>query len=485
MLDRFTVPAFVKSIIFIKAMLVSSELETKLALKNEAVQIQVCADYNFHSEEQFKVTYWSRVLATLCSHSQHFGGISATSLKQWWNTSISQRSLPGLRKVLFMVLKDSTELITLSEIKSRYYTHFDLPNPASENKAPGQSASLVGRFAKSLWRIAVGGDNSDDDEHSYSSQMIDENELIFSIDVVRRVSKEILCRLREKAGLNGGPLESILVTESDVAASISEIMKDGKQEEPFVDLTSQHLSQITVSCLVDYWKALPFTVNNFNCLKLPPVDADAETPMSPVSERDKAYVISAIAAEKLMAQEASLTSQWTAVDNKLKEHLKAGRKPLALVALKERKILEQRLEEIQIYKLKLAESTSVTQTAVIQQAVLEAISVGNKAAQTTMAQTSPEDVEEILEQAEELRNEVKQISEAVAGSVDIDDAVLLEYEELVKKRDDEKEAKALDMIDAIPSPPTELPELPIPQSAPKTSAPQLVVPEEWFSDIKE
>jgi ribosomal protein S4 len=207
--------------------------------------------------------------------------------------------------------------------------------------------------------------------------------------------------------------------------------------------------------------------------------------MAPVSERDKAYVISAIASEKLMAQEASLTTQWTTVDNKLKEHLKAGRKPLALVALKERKVLEQRLEEIQIYKLKLAESTSVTQTAVIQQAVLEAISVGNKAAQITMAQTCPEDVEEILEQAEELRNEVKQISESVAGSIDIDDAVLLEYEELVKKRDDDKHLKALDMIDSIPSPPTELPEIQIPQATPKTSAPQLVVPEEWFSDIKE
>jgi hypothetical protein len=336
-----------------------------------------------------------------------------------------------------------------------------------------------------LWRIAVGGDNSDDDESSHSSQIIDENELIFSIDVLRKVAKDILGRLREKAGLNGGPLESILVTESDVTASISEIFKDDGQAEPFEELNAQLRTQIAVTCLVDHWKALAFTVNNFNCLKLPPVDADAETPMAPVSERDKAYVISAIASEKLMAQEASLTTQWTTVDNKLKEHLKAGRKPLALVALKERKVLEQRLEEIQIYKLKLAESTSVTQTAVIQQAVLEAISVGNKAAQITMAQTCPEDVEEILEQAEELRNEVKQISESVAGSIDIDDAVLLEYEELVKKRDDDKHLKALDMIDSIPSPPTELPEIQIPQATPKTSAPQLVVPEEWFSDIKE
>jgi uncharacterized phage infection (PIP) family protein YhgE len=168
----------------------------------------------------------------------------------------------------------------------------------------------------------------------------------------------------------------------------------------------------------------------------------------------------------------------------VRDHLKAGRKPLALAALKERKLIEQRLEEIQIYKLKLAESSTLTQTAVIQQAVIAAINVGNQAAKTTIDQ-SVEDVEEIIEQAAELRNQVKEISETITGGLtDIDDAVLLEYEQLVKEREENKEEEQkeamMEMIDAIPSPPTA--EVESPKLA--VSSPKAIVPEEWFSDIQ-
>ncbi len=157
---------------------------------------------------------------------------------------------------------------------------------------------------------------------------------------------------------------------------------------------------------------------------------------------------------------------------------------MALASLKERKMIEQRLEEIQIYKLKLTESTSLTQTAVIQQAVIEAVAVGNQAARATLETNSVETVEEILEQADELRNEVKQISEAITGTAtDIDDAVLLEYEELVKEKNEYEMAEREAMLDMIPSPPSELPQIPA-QSVPAQQEKPAIVPEEWFSDLQ-
>ena len=465
-------------------MLISPDLESKLALRNEAVQIQVCADYNFHSEERFKVNYWTRVVQTLASCScNHLGGISFLSLKRWWAREVSPRSLPGLRKVLGIAIAESKELFVLSDIRIRYNMQFNVPTSPPDQRNKKQGPSIVSRLANSLWKLALGGDTSDGEDSPRSREsMIDENEVIFSEAILRKISKSVLEKLQKKAGLDGGPLESILITESDVTALVIEMLRDATVDEPFVQIVPHVASLVTVWCLVEMWKALPFTVNNFNCLKLPPVDS-VDAP-GPVTDRDRAYLMSAIASEKLMAQETSLTDQWNLIDAKVRDHLKAGRKPLALAALKERKLVEQRLEEVQIYKLKLAESSSLTQTAVIQQAVIAAINVGNQAARTTIDR-SVEDVEEIIEQADELRNQVKEISEAITGgTTDIDDAVLLEYEQLVRERDEVKELTdreaLMQMIDAIPSPPTaevESPKI-------KPASPKAIVPEEWFSDIE-
>jgi hypothetical protein len=461
---------------------VSSELESKLALRNDTVQIQVCSDYNFHSEEEFKVNYWTRVILVIAGESSsHLGGVTPLSLKQWWVKYISPRSLPGLRKVLLTAVNQSRDLIILSEIRNKYNTCFNIPVTPGESTQKNQGPSLVSRIASSFWRMALGGDNSDgEDSPTAKAPMIDQNEVIFSQEILKKFSGTVLYALQTRAGLDGGPLESILVTEADVASVCSDIMKKSCIQIPFAALTPQVVNMCVISCLVETYRAIPFTVDRFNCLKLPPVDS-SESPES-VTERDKAYLMSAIASEKLMTQETALTEQWNAVDAKLKEHLRAGRKPLALNALKERKMVEQRLEEIQIYKLKLAESSSVTQTAVIQKAVITAIQVGNQATRSTVDQVADE-AAEIVEQAEELRNEVNLISQSITGTAtDIDDAVLLEYEELVKERDQDKEGSLKEaLIDAIPAPPTAPIESPIQETAPPAN---VIVPEEWYNDLQ-
>ena len=440
--------------------MVSEELSSKLALKNEAVQIQVCADYNFHSEELFKVNYWTKVILTLSqtlSGGTGIVGISASSLKLWWNAHVGPRSLPGLRKVLHVALQQSSELDSLSRLKQSFDLHFfnkSIPQPSI--------VSRVARFAvSSLYRLAVGGDTTEDAE-------IDDNEILFSKELLTKIARDVLRALQSKAGLDGGPLDSILVTELDVLKIVSASEGSDSAGNAFATLPVNQKTQILLTLLVEQGGAVGFRVADLSCLKLPLVDSKAA---APVTERDKAYVMSEIAAEKLMTQETSLSDQWALVDKKLREHLAAGRKPLALAALKERKMIEQRMEEIQIYKLKLAESSSVHQTAVIQQAVVQAIAVGTQAARAEMIDI--DDTEEILSDAKTLQDHVRDVAHLMADGESVDDSVLLEYEKLVSQQAEAKEMEKDKLIDEIPSPPT---------IAPVEKAPQVIIPEEWIEE---
>ena len=139
--------------------------------------------------------------------------------------------------------------------------------------------------------------------------------------------------------------------------------------------------------------------------------------------------------------------------------------------------MEARIEQIQTYKLRLAESHSVTQTAVIQQAVVDAIAIGTKAAKTVKIG----DIEDILDEAAELRDEVRAVGEAIGQGIAVDDeldeAVLREYEDMVHEKELEK---IEELVGAIPSPPTEIPEPEQPTRSPSTKAPVLAIPDEYL-----
>ena len=429
----------------------------KLALNNEAVQLQVCADYNFHSEEEFKLNYWKKVIKIL-SENKKIGPISPHSLKQWWSSSVG-RSLPGLTKVLFAITRRNDEFVTLSALRSRYETLFTLHSVSA-----GNSLSALSRLNRWIWGGLSYSTNKEKEES------VEESEIIFSSEILQKCAKQILTFLQSQTGLDGGPLESILVTESDVLKTILNYLKNETFEPPFAHLPNSHLCVVVMVVLVDACKAIPFQISEISCLKLPLVDASTSTtPLEDVSDRDRAFIVSRIASEKLMAQESSLGVQWTAADEKIKQHLASGRKALAVTALKERKMIEERMEEIQIFKLKLAECNSLTQTAVIQQAVIDAIAIGCSATKTVA--TSAEQIEEIIEEATELRNQVKEVSVSIAGTQEEDDeaAILLEYEKLIKDQ-------RADQIDIIPSPPTTAP--PLVAVAPKIA----IIPEEWINE---
>ena len=439
----------------------SDELKTALAADNEAVQIQVCSDYNFHAEEEFKLKYWTKVLLILSTskgqHS-HIKGVSVYSLKQWWAATVSNRSLPGLSKILFELTSSSrkrtSDFTTMSAVWERYNTIFRLTSSQTRQTF----ASKLSEAAKWAFNGLFGVSLIDE-------SFLDEYEIILSNRNVHQIAKGIFTSLQSSTNSGSAPPTPILVSESDISKLLLQQSALGEIKSPFVGLSISNMTAIIMTELVESFKAVPFQVNNaFCCLKLPPFDA---TPPPEVTDNDKAQVMSRIASEKLIAEESNLTHQWTEADELIKQHLAAGRRALALTALKQRKLIEQRMDEIQMFKLKLAECHSVTQTAIFQQTVIDAIS----SAASVANRISPEEVENVLQEALETRTQVDQVSLAIGESIKAqsdDESILLEYEQLVRA-----EKTDSDLIDSIPSPPTQLPAQP---------APTLIVPEEYIYD---
>ena len=111
-------------------LVVTEDLKSQLALGNEAVQIQVTADYNFHSEESFKLNYWTKVVGVLsCTQPEMLVGVTVGSLKDWWSAAVTRRSLPGLGKVLYTSLNmaGGSSICAFSDIKERHQKIFSPP----------------------------------------------------------------------------------------------------------------------------------------------------------------------------------------------------------------------------------------------------------------------------------------------------------------------------------------------------------------------
>jgi len=122
----------------------------KLGTDNESVQLQVCSDYNFHSEESFKINYWVKVIEVLMDDDG--ACVSANSIRDWWRTIVNpNRRLPGLEKVLKAAVRDKSKgLVTLSHFKHRYDVLW------SPNSAPARSGSIVTKTAGVLGSLARG-----------------------------------------------------------------------------------------------------------------------------------------------------------------------------------------------------------------------------------------------------------------------------------------------------------------------------------------
>ena len=443
-------------------LVVTEDLKSQLALGNEAVQIQVTADYNFHSEESFKLNYWTKVVGVLsCTQPEMLVGVTVGSLKDWWSAAVTRRSLPGLGKVLYTSLNMDLEhpggeaghqippvFRYQGETPKNFFPSVPTgPMPSPTSGIVGKAASVMKSVARSLWRL-VG-----EDEGGEPVSELAEDEIIFHKASVLRYSKKIL------ASLGSG---SVLVTEDRIRELI------GKPEEgrsPFVKLTSHQLTTVVVTALVEQLKAVPFVVDQHNCLKLP---ADYPSEVTEVSEAEKAVLMHEIALEKLAGEERSLTGKWTEATVRLQEHLRTGRQPLALAALKERKLIEKRIEDIQIFKLKLEESASMAHTAILHQTVISAIAISSAATKTAFSKTAVDDVSELMEAVDGMQRRIQEVNDALAPSDELtDESVLDEYNQLLL-------ASIPDVPNApLPSIPEVFEETSTPPELPATRAPQL------------
>ena len=387
-------------------MLLSDSIRTELALDNESVQLQVSSDYNFHSEESFKLNYWSRVIEVVNFHGE---GIAMTpsSLKAWWSLNVNKRSLVGINKVLSVC----PGLILYSQISADYGRIYksDFAGFSSVNSSWFGSAK---RAAWTVWSLFRGA------EEEGPSGWTDD-ELFLQKHSLNKFARSII------APLQG--LEPVVVTED----RILEILSLQGAQAPFTQLTGRQLTILVVTALVCKFGAVPFLLDETKCLKLPPSGENcAETP--PVTEGEKAILMYELALEKLSQEETVLAEKWEKAEQKVNEHLRAGRKPLALAALKERKLIEKRIENLHVFKLKLEESTSLTQTAIMQQTVVNALTVG--AAATRAVKIAPAtQIAELMHSVEEMQDEINSVTHALGSSTPEDSDVLNEYEEMLAK----------------------------------------------------
>ena len=457
----------------LRTMIPDEALRTRLALNNESVQIQVCSDYNFHSEEQFKINYWTKVFETFSSNSNLLGPLSGSTIRTWWGSNVQPRTLPGLEKILFQAVREN-KIFTASEILSRYHQLYR-PVSSSMNEGassiPRKAVSMIGSLARGVWNLAIGSEPEDHTDHRISA-----DEIFFLPERIEKFSQKFL-----DDSFNSSSNEtSQLITEDEIRKRIertaSDLVEDinvhGVNEGyPFARISAGDMAGILTAILVEKFDAIPFIAgDNIKCVK---IFCSNKKNDRMVTEADKAYIVSKAAIARLTDREAELNKRWSNVDTTIREHLKCGRKNLALTALRERKMIEKQIDDVQIYKLKLQETSSMTETAMIQKIVVDAIAETSKAGKATLIGLEKQ-VQDVVDEATEVREQVNEIGTIIGGSTQVeDDECVEEYEKLVHQLEQEKEKEMEQRLTqlAIPTVPSEIPVSPVKE----TRAPQILI----------
>ena len=455
-------------------------LRSRLGLTSDSVQIQVCSDYNFHSEEEYKINYWVKVIETFSSFSNLLGPVSPSTIRIWWNSNVHQRSLPGLEKVLYQSLVDNKKLISLTEIISNYHRLYrPVSNELSSTGAvvssiPRKAISLIGSLARGVWNQFV-VNSLEDDEQSLGKKISAEETLL----VDEKIEKFTQNVLNDLSTSSTAPL---LITDDDVLNQINRLVEKSSVDDvnihginegyPFCRITASDMVGVVTVCLVQKFSAIPFIAgDNIKCLKIFRGTQKTEE-TSIVTEMDKAYIVSRAAIARLSKREEELHKRWSAVETTIREHLKYGRKNLALTALRERKMVEKQIDDVQIYKLKLEESSSVTETAVMQKIVVDAISETSKAGKVTL-KSIERNVQDVVDEANELREQVDEVANVISGGVsnlEDDESVNKEYEKMVREMAQDKEKGMEERLAEL-----SLPSVPVTEPTASTRAPQIQI----------
>ncbi|KAI7840375.1 hypothetical protein COHA_005919 [Chlorella ohadii] len=165
--------------------------------------------------------------------------------------------------------------------------------------------------------------------------------------------------------------------------------------------------------------------------------------------------------------------------NKAKEYQKKNNKKGALAALRQKKMYEGQLEQIDNSLARLGEQRAALENLSAQAEVINALKVGADASKGAMKAMKIESVDQVLDDINDANDQMKQIQDALAmptglGAEMDEDDLLQELEDLEEEHLDELKHEAAS-VPATRIPQQALPELP---SAPKTQAAPAKTPEE-------
>lgn len=111
-----------------------------------------------------------------------------------------------------------------------------------------------------------------------------------------------------------------------------------------------------------------------------------------------------------------------------KEHLAAGKKDLALLALRKKKYQEGLLEKTNQQLLNLEQLTNQIEFAIVEQQVFAGLQQGNSILKEIQQEMSLEAVENLMEETAEAIAYQEEISRALSGKLTADDEMDLESE---------------------------------------------------------
>jgi hypothetical protein len=306
-------------------------LLTHLAINNESVQIQVCSDYNFHSEESFKINYWTKVIECVMDEYKsdfQVACISACTLRQWWKCEInSARRLVGLEKILKSATTFPRGLMTLSNLKLRFDHLWLSPSLAEQTSIASRTVSMLRKFARGIWNYAMAASPTEDDGGEIFG--VDPDEPIFISYQVEKFTQHVLKNIWSKEGTDSG----LVLSELDIQDALSSTGVTVAEGIPFCAISKLQLVTVVMVTLVDKFGAIAFVAGSARCVKIFPKTNPGQG--DHVTEADKAYILNKFAIRRLGEREEELTRKWSQVDEMIKNHLSANRKQLALSALKE------------------------------------------------------------------------------------------------------------------------------------------------------
>jgi hypothetical protein len=390
-------------------MQIDPEARIRFNLDDPAVQSLMCSDYFFHSTEGSKIVYWKKVLNFLLADSPT-SAVTPQSIREWWQSTIARRNLPGLEKVLHAITREESQFKTVSSVVNRFNKIQNGERPSAISRV----ASYTGALLKSVWTRVVYGESTTDDGGSLN---FDEKIIDF-----KNYEKIIRDKLLPKFQAEN---ESIVVSESGLLTEIH--AAKFIPIRPQIELKTVESISIFFLILIEKFNCQYFKVDGINCIKIPPMNGDAE----PVTELDKATVMGELALEKISQQEQNLSTQWTSLDCKVREHIRAGRKPLALTVLREKKLIEKQMDEITLIKLKMNENILLNSKISLNCLIFSALKLSNDAGK--ISNLSLESVQQVLADSDDLRDSVGEVTAALGTTTEVtDEDVLGEYERLVR-----------------------------------------------------